>query len=217
MSDILAEIDEQMRIERMQKIWHDHGKTLIGILAAILLVTAFISIKQTMEERRDEKGTAAMFALLDDETFPNNIDGETDLSELQAGHKTLLLLNAAQKYTEQEQPEEAIALYDRLINVNGVSTALISLAIIMRAKLQAGMDNADTNAILNDLEMVGQDSPYYAQASLERAVLLAGQNDYEKALDVLESVKNIPNLPQTLYVKAQSLEHVYQLRRGDDE
>lgn len=214
MSDILAELDEQMRAERLEKIWHDHKHWIIGTIAAILIATLAVSMYQKWDKAQNVKGTAALYAIMDDATFPNNVDANTDLSAMRGGVQAVLLLNAAHGYVAQEQEAEAMALYGRLIDEADAPESLKSLAHLMRAKLEALQETPDTDAIMADLNAIDDNSAFFAQGAMEKAIVYAQKDDFDAALEALETIKNTPLLPDTLYLKAQSLTHVYSLKKG---
>jgi hypothetical protein len=43
MSDILREVDEAMRVEKMTRLWAEHGNTVIAAIVALILGTALSS------------------------------------------------------------------------------------------------------------------------------------------------------------------------------
>ena len=212
MSDILTELDEQMRAERMQKIWHDHHKTIIGVIAAIILGTALISGYKSWNIAQQTKGTNTLFTLLDDETFPNNITPDTPLTSMRPGLQAILLLNAAHGYVEQGQETDAIALYQTLITHKKAPGNLKDLARLMEVRVLGNQENADTQALITKLEKISKDSAYTPSATIQKALLYAGADNFEQAIKELETIKDTPSLPETIYLKAQSLSHVYTLK-----
>ncbi|MCD8562794.1 MAG: hypothetical protein LRY54_01755 [Alphaproteobacteria bacterium] len=43
MTDLLQEVDDMMRQEKLAKLWREHGNFIIGVILAIILATALVS------------------------------------------------------------------------------------------------------------------------------------------------------------------------------
>ena len=213
MSDLLAEVDEAMRRERLEKFWHENKSAIIVFIATLILGTAAISAYKTWTRHIRIQNTNALYTALDNETFPNNITPGADLN-VEDDLKALALLNAASSYLEQEQIPEALALYEQVAQDKTITKDMRDLATLLQVRLRTQQENENPEDLIALLKPITTDpgSTSYAHALLESAVLEARTQNYAKALENLEILKEIPDLPETIYVKTQSLSHVYSLK-----
>lgn len=213
MTDLITETEDQMRRERLEALWKEHKFTLASIIAGIILGTALYSGLKHWQTAQKIKGTNAMFEILDDKTFPNNVALDTEIGG-PAGLEALTLLKAADGYLKQEQEPDAIALYQTVQQNKNAPESFRSLALLMEVRLLAAREDSDKAALVEKLKPIAANdkSPYQAHARLEIGSLYGALEQYEEAGTWLEKIKEMPLLPETLYMRAQALSHVYKVR-----
>ena len=219
MSDLLAELDDQMRAERMQAIWHDHGKKLIAFLVSIVLATALYSGHKEWDHHKRTQDTEAMFSVLKHEDFPNNITADSDLTNLRPAMRAVVIMNAAGSYLNKKDGQEtALALYEKLSADSAAPTKFRELATLSRARLMLALETATPAEALDIITTLtaNEDGAYYAPALIESATLYAAQGDYKTALEALDEINALTNLPETIYLKARTLQHVYALKQSKE-
>ncbi len=59
MSDLLAELEEDIREERIYTLWHTWGNTIIGIALAIVLITGGHTLWQYLKKQTQEKNSSS--------------------------------------------------------------------------------------------------------------------------------------------------------------
>ena len=218
MSDLLAEVDEAMRQEKLEKFWHENKSLIITFIVATILSTAAISGYRTWDANTKAAQTAELIALQDASDYPSNII-DSDL-EFRAPIRGIALLSAAGQFMEQDKPQEAQKLYARLAGDSKIPDQFRHLGILMNARLnQTTGKDLQTGDILAALHPVlNGKSPWKAHAQIDAAIIEAEQNP-QKALELLNAVADTPNLPQTLYERAQKLHHIYseQLPPANDD
>lgn len=216
MSDLLAEVDEMMRQERMVKLWKEHGNTLIAIIVAIILGTALSAGYKSWNKSVKESGTAALITALDDPSFPANISAEE--LEMRPGLKGLGLLSAAGTYLSEGKTDEALELLTQMEADKSIPDDLRDLAIISAVRIQAAQEEppADLTERLSTITKNSK-SPWRYHAHLESAVILAThQQKYAEAIEHLNAITDTPNLPASLYNKARALDRVYALKQYEE-
>ena len=218
MSDLLAELDDQMRTERMHAIWQRHGKAIIALLVGIVLMTAAYSGYKEWDLHTKTKNTEAMFAVLKHEDFPNNVTADSDLN-LSPSMRALVVMNAAGAYLKKEEQELALALYEKLAVDHAVPQEFRDLATLNHVRLELSMGSVEPAKALARVEPLldNEAGAYYSQALIEAATLYAAQEDYKVALSFIEKLNKQTGLPETLYLKAQTLGHVYALKQAEVE
>ncbi len=211
MSDLLAEVDEMMRQERVVKLWKDHGGTLIAVIVAIIIGTGAFSGYNAWNAGVKSKGTDQLLNLLEHPDFPQNIDNST--FEMRTELEAIALITAAARKIEEGKNEEALSLYEEAASNSKTPDDFRELALLHIARLsQKSVEDrqADLAPIWNN-----ENSPWRYHAHLEAATLFAhnGQN-YAKAIEHLDIIQSAANLPETLYNKARALSQIYTLEQA---
>lgn len=212
MSNLLLEIDEAMRRERMEKLWKAYGPYLLAFLGFIVLATAVYSSWKAWDESVRTKQTAELFALMEDSNFPSNINPEQ--LNLRGSLRGIALMNGAGTYARRDKTAEALKLYEAAANDTGIPSDLRHLAILMRVRILANDANSKEN-LIDILKPVTNDnrSAWQPYALIEAASFTANRDkDYAHARKYLEQVLERENLPQTIYAKAQALDQIYATR-----
>jgi len=217
MSDLIAETEEAMRRERLEKIWHDHKHKIIAAISALILGTASISAHDHWNQSQNVKSTNAMLTLTEAENFPDNITPDTKL-DMRAGIKGLLLIQTANAHLSKETPDTAAAIdiYTQITQDNALDQDIRDLALISKTRLEGNEGSPDIAALIKQLEPIlnRKSSAYKPTAIIESAALHAKLSDYDAALGLLEQIKDTPGLTETLYLKTQSLSHIYKIKQG---
>ncbi len=209
MSDILAEMNEAIRQERMERFWKENGNTLIVFVIATILATGAVSAWRSWDAKAKITGTEKVLTLMEDKTFPDNLkNAELDV---RGGLRGIALLNGAQAYLNDKKPAEALALYERAANDKGVPAELRDMAVLMQVRLAE--KPGDENLVKALAKVAGNSkSPWQYHAKLEAAAIAAEKHDYARARLYIAGVLDQEAVPETLYKKAQALDHVYALR-----
>ena len=218
MADLLAELDDQMRQERMQVLWQRHGKAFIAFLVGIVLLTAAISGYKGLNHRKKINDTEAMFTVLKHANFPSNVTADAEL-DLRPSMRAIVMMNAAGAYLKKEDGKEsALALYEKLAADTAAPQEFQDLALLNHIRLKLSLGTSEPAAALESLKPLldNEKGAYYGQALVEAATLHAAQKDYTAALGNIEKLNALTNLPDTLYLKAQTLDHVYGLKQAKE-
>jgi hypothetical protein len=210
MTDILAEVDEAMRRERVEKLWRQHGKTALLLLGMIVLGTAIGSAWRHWNNSVNATQTAALMEMIDSAEFPGNIESGTE--DFRPGLRGIGLLTAAGAYLKQDKPDEALALYEQAAS-SAAPDDLRHLAIIMSVRLHddKGTDQ-DLIAMLSPV-IKSKTSPWRYHARMQAADLSARKGDYETANAHLNTVLDANEAPESMMQRARALQHVYTLKQ----
>ena len=208
MSDLLAEVDEVMRQERIERFFKEHGKWVIALIVGIVLITASVSGFKAWNRAANAAGTDALLTLLDAPEFPENmLTAELDM---RGGLRGIGLITAAGAFLDEGKTEESFQLYSRAASDKSIPDDLQSLAVLMAVRLNS-KNPADMQKKLMKI-WKDKNSPWQYHARLEAASLYAKNEDYEKALEQLSVIQDTEGLPKTLYDTARALNHVYTLK-----
>lgn len=208
-NNILLEIDEAMRWERIEKFWKANGNAIIAFVLLTVLGTAVLSGYNAWNEHVRSRETAKLLALVEDPRFPAN--AETAMPGLKGSLRGIALMNAGAGYIKDKKNAEAIKSFAQAANDASISPDIRQLAILMRARLLAQEEKPAEDPLEALMPLVqDQESPWHAFALLEGAALAAERRqDYARAQDYLSQIINAENLPDSLVAKARALSQIY--------
>lgn len=209
MSDAFVEVQEQLRQEKLARLWKRYGNALISFILLVVLVTAALAGYRHWDVRQRIDQTDQLYALMNDTAFPANIqDLELDM---RPGMQALLYMQAAQAAYSAGDAGQALSFYSRVQALPGDDAALYKgLASLMIARLQPDK----TRTVLEPLA-VDEASIWRGHALLDLAAYEGGvYQDYDKALSYLQLIQTLPNMSPSLVNKAQALDHVYSQQKA---
>lgn len=213
--DILREVEESLRTDRAMRFWNDHGKTIIMIVAAIILGTIAQSGWVAYKKNQDEKSTSLF---LDSIKKENSIEALKKLStDKNSSGSALSGLTAASMAIEKQNWNDAIESYKHVSQNKSAPKLYKDLAIIQMVSLQLDHDKKVTGVdLLKSLESVLKDteSPWYARAIFTSALIHSSKNnDMTSARAELKKILSIPNSPEIFLEQVRSLDEIYRLRQ----
>ncbi len=214
MSDILREVDEAMRVEKMTRLWAEHGNTVIAAIVALILGTALSSGWNAWQHHQHLKSTSALLESLQTDSPLASLE---TLGKAEKGNaKAFSLLTAAAIALDEKSPDQAIALYKTLAADSSVSSVFRHLALVQKVAIELdGKTETSSAQMLADLAPIIKDktSPWQARALLLSALVKAHKNkDNSGAIADLETLSAIPNLSPTVKEQAFALRQVYKLQ-----
>lgn len=211
MSDLLAEVDEAMRQERMEKFWAENKNYIVGFIVGTILLTAIMSFYNFWNHNIQEKQTSQLIAMQNADNYPQNII-ESKKLELRSGLRGIILLQAAGTFADQAEHEKASTLYKRVSNDKSLPKDFQNLGILMVVRIGIDQNNPNGEKLLEQLKQVLADtkSPWSAHARLEAAVINAKLlSNHAEAIKHLDIIQNTPGLTESLYKRARALNHIY--------
>ncbi len=211
MADLLAEVDDAMRQEKMEKFFKDYGGLVIALIIGIILATAAWSGYKAWNTHVRTTQTAEAMQLLEAPGFPANIN--PDSLDMRADIKALVLLNAAGNYMELNKPDKARAMYVAVTQTSSAPKDLKDLANLMIVRLPT--ENQKNQDKLENLKTIWADtnSPWRYHAFIEAATIEAAEKNFDQAAQYLNIVLDTEGLLNALYTRAEALNHVYALKK----
>lgn len=204
MSELLREVDEMMRQERIMKFWNNNAPYIIGFVVLSILLTGGMSFYKSWDLAQREKQTAIYLESMEAEDFPA---GALETSKNMRGDlRALYLLQSAGAALEDEDTEQAAIFYEAIINDSAAPKDIKDSALIMNARI-AGNPEEHLSAI----EAIANDNgnAWQADALLEAAAIAKRKGEGEQAILHLEQLMKLETAPADKKQQAQDLLRLY--------
>lgn len=208
MTEIFSEIDDELRRERLHKIWERYSALIVA--AAVLLVVAvgawqgytWWSAKQASEAGAAFEAAAQLAA------EGKHAEAEAAFSKLAAdapsGYRAMARLRAAAEAAARD-PAAAVPLYDAIAADGSIDAASRDLARIRAAGLL--VDSASYADILARIEAATGEGATYHHAARELLALSAWRNnDPAAARKWLDMIGADETTPPSLRQRAEALQ-----------
>jgi hypothetical protein len=208
--DIFREVDEELRQERVEKLWKQYGKFVIA--AAVLIVLGVAGWKFWQNQERDARiAEGAKFAeaaaLLEAGKTAEAATAFAALAgETTSGYGILARLNEASIRVQAGDAAGAIDIYDSVAGDGGVPGSIRKLATVLaglQALRVASIDLAAIESKLAPLTQAGEAYRYIALEILAVAAQKAG--DIEKAKTQYKSIVEDPAAPTSVRSRASQM------------
>lgn len=203
---LLREVEEELRRERLEKIWKEYGTYILAAAAVIVIGVAGYKF---WESRRiaAAQDTGARYEdalLLLNEKKEGSAEKEFEklATDGSGGYRALAQLQLAGAQSKQGKKAEALATYEALANDGSADAMLRDFARLQAAGLRVG--EADFTEMENRLTpLMGDDSPwrYSARELLGLAAFKAGKTT--EARTILTPLFVDQATPQSIAERAQ--------------
>lgn len=194
MSDLLAEIKEDMREEQLQKFWRHYGSWVIGVVIAILAGAAIGIGWQNWNERRQKEHAADFSRAVKLE--PSQY-GEAEaiymrLAKTSSGFAVLSKLRLATHALHQGTREKALEHLKEIELAKGGDAIYRDFAKLMRIHLSLDQ-GAPIDDLLKDAESLTHvDNPWRPMALEAKAALLMKRGDKAMAQAIFSELAASP-------------------------
>jgi hypothetical protein len=206
-ADIFHEVDEEVRRERLQKLWDRYG--IYVIVLAVLFVTG-VAVWRGYEWWQAKKAAAAGAAFeaalsLSDEG--KHAEAEAAFAkvaaEAPAGYRILARLRAAAELA-QVKPGDAVKAYDELAADNSLGATLRDLAAVRAGMLM--VDTAPLAELQRRLDPISEPGRTFRHSARELLALSAWRNhDFTAARRYIDMIANDAESPPGSRARAEVL------------
>jgi hypothetical protein len=179
------EIEEELRRERLLKLWDTYGLYAVGAAVLLVLGVAGWQLYGHRQARANDVASTQYIIALTDFAAKRSYDGQKALEELLAkapsGYATLARLRLAAYDGAEGNAAEALATYEQISNDKSVDPLLADFARLQSAMLK--FDKASFTELRNQLSSLSSDrSPwrYSARELLGLAAAKAGRPEQAK-------------------------------------
>jgi hypothetical protein len=205
-SDILREIDEDLRRDSLEKLWRKYGIYALGLAVVVVLAIAgYTGWQRYSENRQAERArqyeSALQLIAAGDAAAAEQLQALVDGSD---GYADLSRLQAAALKAKAGDVAGAVGIYEQLAADSGVDEHLRQLAVILLALHTA--DTAPPDALTERLEpLTAAGNPWRYTALEITAVLARRDGDAARAEQILTGLADDLDAPQGLRQRAAEM------------
>ena len=209
MSDIIREVDEELRREDWEKVWKKYGKFVIGGAVGIVLATAaVVGWREYDKSQRMAQGGRFADAVSRVEQAASPAEAADIMAaaadDATAGYATLARFREAKLRADAGNRDAAIALYDALAADSGIEGMFRDLATLYSVRMQmAEGDEADLAARLEPLTAAG--NPWRYSALELTAILALSAGNIEGARQIYAPLADDFETPESLRARAAEM------------
>lgn len=208
MADIFDEISEDLRRQKMQRLWADYGKYLIAGIVLIILAVGLYEYWKHHSRVTAERDSAAFSEAVELIERGDTAAGLAALRELQenagGGYRFLAGLREADLVAGQGDQAAAIAVFERIAADSKIEGALRDYA-----ELQAithALERGETGDLRPRLEALAQPgAPWAPLAEEQLAFLDLKAGNMDRARERLQAIAANEEAPASLRDRANSL------------
>lgn len=196
MSELLRELEEDIRNERMQRLWNSFGKMIVRFSIAIILATVAVVVWQDWKQSRAEEQTAQFIKGIDRmavEDYKGAIEAlEAIGDDRSSPYRALAMLQKARAQSALGDREGARATYRALAAYpsSGGNEAFVALASLLAAQ---DMDEPVD---------VDPDSPFTHSQREQAAWQLLAAGKEEEAIQTFIALRDNSDAPRSLRTRA---------------
>lgn len=208
MSEIFNEIDEEVRRERLKKLWDKYS--LLIIIVAVLIVAGVGGWRayQYFEGKKAAQAGAAFTAAVELAEQKKHAEAEAAFDKIAAtapaGYRNLARLRAATEAAAVD-PQKGVKLYDAIAADRAVPAQDRDLATLKAGQLL--VDSAAYNDMVQRLEPISGPGAIYRHTARELLALSAWRaNNVAATRQWIEQINLDPETPASLRNRAEVLQ-----------
>ncbi len=176
------EIDEELRREKLEKLWEQYGTYVLGAAAALVLAVGGYQVydqrKRSFAAENGARYDAAVTLIEQSKTDEAQKALSEILSSGHAGYASLAQLQLAGIHLKANRPKDALAAFEALATSPSADADIKTFALLQAAALRLG--EADFTELQNRLKPVAEGSTawrFQAREILGTAAFKAGKFD----------------------------------------
>lgn len=207
MSDILREVDEDLRQLQLKQFWEENRLWIFGGILLAIVATGGMTFWRGHVQDQNIQATGQLMAALQS---PAQIEklAEDPAALRRPGHKALARLAGAEAYLEQGQKDKAVALFDQLAADRSAPQLLRDLAKLY--SIGQRLDSAPADQLEKEIAPLVAKGQAWRYSALEmQALLFARENRMKEAADALAEISGDPLAPQDARTRAFTLHELY--------
>jgi hypothetical protein len=208
-ADIFKEVEEDLRREKLEKLWQRYGRAVIALAVLVVVGTAGSVAWQRYQQHREAQlaeqyGAAIALA---DPTAGDLAKADAALANIAdagGGYGALAALERAAVKAKAGDLDGAGKIYDGLASDSGAPAALRDLARLLKAmRLVDSGDPAALTALLAPL--MAPENPWRFSATELTALLALKSGDQKRATELFTQLADDQAAPSSLRARAAEM------------
>ncbi|MDP2205095.1 MAG: tetratricopeptide repeat protein [Alphaproteobacteria bacterium] len=212
MSDVMREIDDDMRQQRLRDFWVENRAWIIGGIVLAIVMTAGLSFWRQHTLNRNAQATYELFSAMDraDEAALGAL-AETG----KGSHGALAAFLAAGIHAQKGESAEAAVVYDRIATTRGLDRVYRDLATLLSVSHR--IDAGDAQQLHAALKPLTSAKNIWRFSALElQALLFARENKMADAAAALTTLIGDDAAPAEVRARATTLRALYLEAAGSE-
>lgn len=210
MGDIFREIDEELRQERLERLWKAYGKYVVAALVAVVLVYGGMRGWQEYRIKQREAESAQFAAAANLAAEGKDQDAAALFAALaeKAGdsYGALARFHEAALKAKAGERAGAVAVYEGLAGDGGVSKPLRDAARLLGVMHAMDAADADPKALTEKLDpLIAERGAWRATAAELAGLLELKAGDPAKARERFKSIADDPDAPPNARARAAEI------------
>lgn len=207
MSDIFQEVEEDLRRERLKRVWDRYGIVVFAVALLIILITAGFSGYEwwtTKRERAAGDQFVAALAEAEDARTQTAAEALTAFAaDAPGGYKMLATFRAGTVYEQAGEPETARDTFAALARESGIEPIYRDLANLRLAQTELDLGNYDAARQAVAAMAENTSTPFNASAQELMGLAAYGADDIADARRWFESLRDEAGVSPGLKARAR--------------
>ena len=209
MADIFKEVEEDLRREKLEKLWQRYGKAVIALAVLAVVATAGGVASKDYQKRREAK-LAEQYGAAIALTDPSSGDlakadaALANIADAGGGYGALAALERAAVKAKAGDLDGAGKIYDDLAADGSTPAALRDLARLLKAMRL--VDSGDPAALTASLTpLMAPENPWRFSATELTALLALRSGDQKRATELFTQLADDQAAPSSLRARAAEM------------
>lgn len=205
MSDIMHEIQDDLRQQQLKQFWQQNGSWIIGGAVLAVVMTGALTFWRGHVQQVNETQTAALMATLQTGTTESL---EQYAADSKASHGMMARFMAAGLEAQRGHGDKAAAIYDEIAGMRGIEKKYKQLAQLLAAGHRL---NTEDPAKLHDTlqDLTGKKDAWRYSALEMEALVYAREGKMQQAADTLAEISASREAPEDVRTRAMTLRELY--------
>ncbi len=217
MSDVLRELEEDLRREQLDKFWRAYGSKIIGTIVFLLLIGAALGGYQSWQNKQNSLLTTELSTAIQQSRGIDSAAAQASLTALLAktgkSQSMLAAFSKAGLLLQNADHAGAIAVYEQIRDNKAYGNVYRDLAelLAIQAQMDAAIAKNDVAPLRKRLQpLIAAGASFQATALELEAVLAEAAGDLAAANAALETALGLKNTPDATRLRLQDYQRLLQ-------
>ena len=203
MSDILRQIDADLRKDRLLKIWKTYWVYIVGIIVGLLVILTSYQLYLSSTQSKNEKIVEQYINAFDSEDASNTIDLLSELDDSSNSYiKGFAKLKKVELYMILDDEESAVPILESIFNDSSLDEIIRDLALYKYLMFQIDIiADEKFNELINARDLQKSRFKFLFKELQALKVLISG--DKMKSSSLFQGILDDPEFPTDIKTRAE--------------